>query len=507
MPMSAPSLLPDGIAEDVAVAVLRHLEWQPDSFSVVFLFADIGPTTALIDWLSRNPALQGLPIERHEADDSFVGDADAWLDSLLARLADTDTDTDTDSAAPPRGSLWLLLHRHPADGRWNQARQRLLARVNERRFLLEQQFRRPLVMVLPLRFRDAARRIAPDLWHVRAFSHELAAGLAKQTWPSDHSGRQSAVSLSDGAVAAPSGAYAAWLQAWQGGDPAKVHLALPTPAINELLKLGRPADALEVALQAEAEARRRASLLTDAAAGPALRDVSVALNNVGKVAQAQGDWAQADKAYQESLEIDRQLVERLGGTPEALRDVSVSLNNVGRVAQAQGDWAQADKVWRESLDIRRQLVERLGGTPEALRDVSVSLNNVGQVARAQGDWAQADMAYRECLAISRQLVERLGGTPDALRDVSVSLNNLGQLAGEQGDWAQAETAFRESLEIRRQLVERLGGTPEALRDVSVSLNNAGRVARAQGDWAQADKVWRESLEISRQLVERLGGTP
>jgi tetratricopeptide (TPR) repeat protein len=75
---------------------------------------------------------------------------------------------------------------------------------------------------------------------------------------------------------------------------------------------------------------------------------------------------------------------------------------------AQGDWAQAESAYRESLALSRQLVERLGGTPESLRDLSVALDKVGGVAQAQGDWAQAESAYRESLALSRQLVERLG---------------------------------------------------------------------------------------------------
>ena len=102
---------------------------------------------------------------------------------------------------------------------------------------------------------------------------------------------------------------------------------------------------------------------------------------------------------------------------------------MGQVAGAQGDWAEADKAYREGLEISRQLVERLGGTPEALRGVSVSLGTVGDVAREQGDWAQADKAYRESLKISRQLVERLGGTPEALEDVAITLMRNAELPG------------------------------------------------------------------------------
>jgi hypothetical protein len=45
----------------------------------------------------------------------------------------------------------------------------------------------------------------------------------------------------------------------------------------------------------------------------------------------------------EGLSIRRQIVERLGSTPGPLRDLSISLNLVRKVAQAQGDWSQAHR--------------------------------------------------------------------------------------------------------------------------------------------------------------------
>ena len=116
------------------------------------------------------------------------------------------------------------------------------------------------------------------------------------------------------------------------------------------------------------------------------------------------------------------------GSPQALRDLAISLNNLGLVAEAQGDRPQAETVYRESLALRRQLAERLNGTPEALRDLSVSLDNLGRVAQARGDWQQADRVYRESLALRRQLVERLGGTPQSLEDLALSLLNVARVS-------------------------------------------------------------------------------
>ena len=79
---------------------------------------------------------------------------------------------------------------------------------------------------------------------------------------------------------------------------------------------------------------------------------------------------------------------------------------MGRVAQAQGDWAQAESVYRESLDLRRQLVDRLGGTPEALDDLAASLLNVASIPKGDAD------ASTEAVAIYRSLATRY---PDVAR--------------------------------------------------------------------------------------------
>ena len=79
---------------------------------------------------------------------------------------------------------------------------------------------------------------------------------------------------------------------------------------------------------------------------------------------------------------------------------------MGQVTQAQGDWAQAEQVYRESLSLRRQLVERLGGTPEALDDLASGLV---QIASLPG----ADAAEKvEALAIYEKLVAQF---PDVAR--------------------------------------------------------------------------------------------
>ena len=212
-------------------------------------------------------------------------------------------------------------------------------------------------------------------------------------------------------------AYAEWQRMQAVGSAESGFLPTAWRACEELLAHGRPADAEQVAMTALLLARRR---VAQAPTPSALRDLSISLDNVGRVARAQGDWPQAEAVYRESLDLRRQLVERLGGTPEALRDLSVSLDNVGRVARAQGDWSQAKAAYRESLGLRRQLVERLVGTPEALEDLASSLLNVAEVSPGNAAMRGEAIQLYETLArgfpgdprYSKRLASLRGDNPD-----------------------------------------------------------------------------------------------
>ena len=106
-----------------------------------------------------------------------------------------------------------------------------------------------------------------------------------------------------------------------------------------------------------------------------------------------GAYDAAAAAATESLGVRRGLVDVLG-TPESRRDLSVSLNNVGRVAEARGDWGAAGRAYEESLDLARDLADSLG-TPESLRDLVVLLGNLAGVVERLGDAERAESLRAE----------------------------------------------------------------------------------------------------------------
>ena len=106
-----------------------------------------------------------------------------------------------------------------------------------------------------------------------------------------------------------------------------------------------------------------------------------------------GAYDAAAAAATESLGVRRGLVDVLG-TPESRRDLSVSLNNVGRVAEARGDWGAAGRAYEESLDLARDLADSLW-TPGSLHDLVISLGNLAGVVEQLGDAERAESLRAE----------------------------------------------------------------------------------------------------------------
>jgi hypothetical protein len=83
------------------------------------------------------------------------------------------------------------------------------------------------------------------------------------------------------------------------------------------------------------------------------------------------------------LEIRLELEEMLE-TPEALGDLSLALENMGQVSEAQDEWDTAQVAYQQSLQIRRML-EKMLGTPQAQQDVSTSEEHLRRLSQKRAD--------------------------------------------------------------------------------------------------------------------------
>jgi predicted ATPase/class 3 adenylate cyclase/Tfp pilus assembly protein PilF len=257
--------------------------------------------------------------------------------------------------------------------------------------------------------------------------------------------------------------------------------------------------------------RLLADVLSQAAdADPAKR--ARALHRAGRLAAAQGDFADAEALLRESLaladELDEdRIVERaltdLGGVAHmrgniddaqvhfeaALgmardtgdpRGIASALGNLGIIAHATGRLDQAKELHREALGLARGLDDGL-----FLANV---LENAAMVAEATGDLPNARAGYAEALELARR-----DGSPVS---IATTLARLAPLSQEAGDIALARQQLNESLDTFRDLGDR--------PNVANVLYRLGELSRREGDYDDARKALDESLALWREIRHALG---
>ncbi|MBW3671017.1 MAG: tetratricopeptide repeat protein [Acidobacteria bacterium] len=194
----------------------------------------------------------------------------------------------------------------------------------------------------------------------------------------------------------------------------------------------------------------------------------------GVLADAQGDYAEAHRLFDENLTISRELVDLAG--------VANSLNNLGIIAVRENDHDRARSLYEESLSIW----ERLGDP----RPIALSLANLGNLAVARGDGDTARSLYEQSL-------DRFAEMNDD-RGVASALNRLAGLARERHDYEGARALYQESL---RRLM-----SAGAKADVAGAFRDLGDLVRLQGDFSAARRFYEESMVICGDLGDIRGIT-
>jgi tetratricopeptide (TPR) repeat protein len=164
---------------------------------------------------------------------------------------------------------------------------------------------------------------------------------------------------------------------------------------------------------------------------------SLALFDLARVKEAQGNHAEAEDLYQRALEIREKT---LGPSNPYVAD---TLNNLAMVYESRGEYAEALDLYQRVLTIREKA---LGPSHP---DVARALGNLANVYFSQGKYAEAVEFHRHALAIFEKA---LGPTHP---DVAQTLNNLGNVYFEQGNYAEAVEFQKRALEIRKKHLARL----------------------------------------------------
>jgi predicted ATPase/DNA-binding CsgD family transcriptional regulator len=207
------------------------------------------------------------------------------------------------------------------------------------------------------------------------------------------------------------------------------------------------------------------------ASGPIESSIGVrALATAAIFARRQGDLAEAERLYTQSLDISTRLGDQVG--------IASAINNLGVLARDRGDLEMAFDNLQRGLAIFRELNDE--------RRVAAMLINIGSLARQLGRYGEALAFYQESLALYRRFADR--------QRAAVIINNLGVLAMYQADYPRAKPLFEEALKEFTELEDQPG--------IALATKNCGEVYLELGDSNRAIASYKTALHYYAEIGAR-----
>ena len=174
--------------------------------------------------------------------------------------------------------------------------------------------------------------------------------------------------------------------------------------------------------------------------GPGSYQHCQTLHRLARCLRTGGHPAAAEESLCKALTVIETLLSQQPENEDYLRERGLVLTDLADVLTDQGKYSQAREAYEESLELAKQLGD--------LRQQGVVLVQLGTLALRQRDYGEAQSRYKAAI----QLFQSLGEPASE----AVAWYQLGRVAQEQQAWAEAERCYRESLAIDEQLGDAAG---------------------------------------------------
>jgi tetratricopeptide (TPR) repeat protein len=198
------------------------------------------------------------------------------------------------------------------------------------------------------------------------------------------------------------------------------------------------------------------------------RGTAAALYDVARLAARRREWAEAERALDESLALTQQTNDDY--LAAYLYNIwALIANEQGRIDEAQAHYALALAAARRS---------------ENKAGIALILTAHGELARQQGDFAQAEAHYLEAMGIAHELSQKAR--------VVMLLHNLGHVALHKQDTRRAEATFRECIRLGMELPD--------MENFGICIVGLGGVAALEGKPGQAAFL----VGVGEMVLETIG---
>jgi tetratricopeptide (TPR) repeat protein len=204
-------------------------------------------------------------------------------------------------------------------------------------------------------------------------------------------------------------------------------------------------------------------------------DLATSLLSLGRVNAELSRFEDAEAAYEERLEILRDLPE------SELFGEGVTLHDLAELRQSQDRTEEALELYREAADLKRAD----GGSS---RDLIATLFSYGRLLERRREYDLAEPIYTERVELLRSL-----GEPYP-RGLGVALHDLADVRLAKGNPSEALELYRRAADEKRKF-------PEHPIDLVTTLAKLGRAQESLGDYEAAERTYDDRLEVIGDLAE------
>ncbi len=240
--------------------------------------------------------------------------------------------------------------------------------------------------------------------------------------------------------------------------------------------------------------------------GRAFRDLTLLRSAMGDHVTAMGDCDQARAIFSELARVH-------SDDPRHRQYLALTINDQGNLLRDMGQLKEAEKAFQESLTIRKQLADDFPTEPRYLSELGSQYGNLGMALMYQRRFAEAEVALREGQAILKPVATDPSlGTADpsialeARKGMATSHTNLGFLLYQQND-PKCEAEFLDAVRVYKSLFREFPRDPEYQRGLAVTYNHLGNFHRDSQQPEEAVAAYQETLKLYEPLVDRFPMVP
>ncbi len=200
-----------------------------------------------------------------------------------------------------------------------------------------------------------------------------------------------------------------------------------------------------------------------------------------------------------------ELERRHAYTPRVIEEVARGYSDIGRLQANSGDYAAAEQAYRQSVELYATL-PAAGWTAQLTTGHAFALKRLGAVLMRRQAFAESEQRYLEALGLDEETI-RLSDRPQSRFDITFTLSDLALVRSAMNRWADAEVLWRRALAIREAAWAADPKDTRALAGVGVLYGRLGLAARSRHDLSASAEAYRTEVDRRQQLVALSGRLP